>query len=222
LRICKPIPGDFKENLRSPCIAVADDGSVYLGEGAFSTNAPRYLHFGPDGSRLGFQDFKVDHLERVSIQPGTDNFLLTAYPFAALIGPDGKVVKDIERRADRLWLDFISGCSFARDGSFAIQSDQLVSNGLSINPAITLFDRAGTPVRTFPLPGNLDLLVGYNGSHVVLWRDKGIEIYDHDGVAVQTFPLPNASPSTLFLTREGRELWSVNVTTRTVQRYAMP
>ena len=40
--------------------------------------------------------------------------------------------------------------------------------------------------------------------------------------APATRPAPDENESGMFLTREGRELWSVDFTTRVVQRYAMP
>jgi len=220
LRTCKPNPGDFKENLRWPSLAVADDGCVYIGSGDFGTGKPAYLHFGPDGRRLGFRDFKLENLNGVYVQPGTENLLLTDYHFAGLVGPNGKVLRDIDRRADRRWLDDISEAAFASDGSFAIHSEQ--SGVPGEDPSITLFAKDGTPTRTFALPSGLCTLLGYNGAHLVLRRDKSIEIYDSGGAPVQAFPAPDENESGMFLTREGRELWNVDFTTRVVQRYAMP
>lgn len=221
IRVCKPDPGDFTGNLRWPQVTVGDDGSVYLAEDR-ATESSRYVHFRPDGKRQRIRTIKLDResSQEWYAQPGAENILVLAYQAAFLTGPKGNVLKKIDRRADRLWLDRISEAAFASDGSFVILSGSTADH--SGRSAITLYTKDGIPVRTFPLPHRWAMLIGYNGSRLVLRSENTIEIYDDHGAPVQSFPRPDGEEWSMFLTRDGRELWSVDFSNRTVQRYAMP
>lgn len=218
LRICRPDAGDFAENVSWPHLAVADDGSVSLQVG--NSDKPAVLQFDPAGHRVGFKALKIEESQKWYAQPGTKNMLVTVYHFAGLIDSNEGVLKNIDRKADRRWLDYISGVAFASDGSFAILSEKLGS--LGTDSAITLFSAEGNPTQTFPLPKGMASLLGYNGTHFVLRRDKTIEIYDQHAKPVQAFPTPVGYEWGFVLSREGRELWCLDYSSRTVQRFAMP
>lgn len=226
LRICMPEPSDFSQNISHPLIAVADDGSVYVSEGWDSHGSEsrhRYVHFAPDGRRLGTKKFELDSSRQEWIaQSGTDNLLVLGYQEAFLTDPAGNVLRNIARRADRHWIDITKDAAVAGDGSFVIlgapSSFGLNSEGSTVN----FFTKEGIPVRTFPT--DCDALLGFSGKQLVMGvyerKRTELEIYDTSGSLVQRLDHPMSM--SVFLTREGRELWVFENRTRTVQRYAMP
>lgn len=219
LRVCRPAPADFSRNLSEPHVAAADDGSVFLQENLGGNRPPGILQFDPAGNRLEFKEFTGESDQRCYVQPGTKNLLITVTHFAGLIGPDGQVLKAVNRRADRRWLDYIIGVAFASDGSFAIESQSSENLG---EMAITFFSPDATPVQTLPLPKWSRGLLGYNGTHFLLFGANSVEIYDRQGNPIQSFSTPVGFAWEYVLTRDGRELWCVNLTSRAVERFAMP
>ena len=122
IRVCKPEKDDFTGNLGRPHIAVAGDGGVMLEKQVYRGKA-RYLCFGPNGERLGFKSLGVDNIsEKWYLQPGTSNMLVLGYEAVFLIDANGKLLKKIERQADRRWFENLSGAAFTDDGSFVIHS----------------------------------------------------------------------------------------------------
>ena len=220
LRVCKPARNDFSGNVGSTHVAAADDGTVFLAMENYG--APRYLHFAPDGKRTGIERLKVDAITQEWYpQPGTANLLVLGYHAAFLVDRSGKIVRKIERRSDRGWLDRPKDAAFASDGSFAILAGSSERSGHE--QTINFFTRDAEPVSMFPLPDGFAQLRGFNGTHVTLGTEEDILLYDRGGTAIQRFAGPNPRGQwDQFLTRDGRELWVVEFATRKVDRYAMP
>jgi len=59
LRVCKPDVTDFKGKLVQAHVAAAADGSVYLASDS-GPDAARFIHFAPDGQRLGVKQSGLD------------------------------------------------------------------------------------------------------------------------------------------------------------------
>ena len=213
LRVCKPARDDFSEN-PSPTIAVADDGSVYLGR----RDRNEHLHFAPDGSRVGKKNFELDAIHGAWFPRGRDMLVLGDHA-VWLTDENGKVRRTIERRADRKWLAHPHDAAVASDGSFAITSAQGMGRR---DWSITFFSAAGDALHTAPLHG-FAKLSGFNGTHAVFVREGEIVVCDNHGAPVQRFPSKTGDWTWgQFLTCDGRELWALDFSTRKVRRYAMP
>jgi sugar lactone lactonase YvrE len=220
LRVGKPAKDDFSGNVRFVHVAADDDGSVFVA--TENHGAPRYLHFAPDGRRLGIERLDVDAITQEWYpQPGTGNLLVLGYHAAFLVDRAGKIVRTIERRPDRGWLDSPDDAAFASDGSFAILAGS--TQDFSREQTISLFTRDGEPISMFRFADGFAQLRGFNGTHVTLGIGEDILIFDRHGAAVQRFAGPKPRGQwDHFLTRDGRELWVVEFAARKVDRYAMP
>ena len=218
IRVCKPDKGDFPKAMWMPHIAVAADGSVMLEKEDFTRRA-EYLCFGPNGERLGFKSHSLDtSSEEWYPQPGTSNMLVSGYGVAFLINAEGKVLKKIERQADRRWFDHLSGVAFADDGSFVIHS---FASDSSEN-TITFFSSDGVAQSTcIPEGEGFTSLGGYNGRLFSMAGDKGVQVYDRSGKVLGRTP-GTTGYDDHFITRSGKELWRVDRTTRKVERFELP
>jgi hypothetical protein len=189
LRVCLPDTGDISRELFLPDVTVSDSGDVYLGLGTFGSN--RYLHFAPDGKRVGFDASKLDEIsEEWCAQPGTDRRWVLGYEKIYLIGGDGAVVRTIMRRADGFWLDHPEKGSVAADGSIAVVSRSRGSRLDDGELAVSVYSPQGEPISTFTLPRAIKWSIpsiAYDGKRVAVTGEKGIVLFEASGKAIGRF-----------------------------------
>ena len=217
LHVCKPDKKDFREDLGLTQLTVANDGGVFL-EMEDSGGKQRYLHFGPKGERIGVKTLGVDDItEDWFIRPGTSDTLVIGYHAAALVNADGKIIRRIERQADRRWFDDLAGAAFADDGSFAI-----LNKARRGGNSVTFFYRDGVAESTckIDLKGYLEI-GGYNGRQFTISGDGCIAVFDRTGKPIAR-AMGTEKLTDHFLTRSGRELRVVNRDSREVSCFEIP
>jgi hypothetical protein len=170
-------------------------------------------------ARLQVARFGLDDItEEGHAQPATGNRLVFGHQALFLVDPAGKLLAKIDRQADRRWFENLDGAAFASDGAFVIHSTAL---GLSEN-FLTFFTAAGAPLSTIKLEKDgFAMLGGYNGRQFTMADKEGIRVHDRDGKVIGTTPA-DANRSDHFITRDGKEMWVVDHTSRKMSRYEMP
>lgn len=228
-RVLKPEPTDFPVSGGGiGSITVAGDGSVfYRTDTIAGFGAARYLKFGPDGARQGFQDSVGREVsEEWWFRPGTMEKLVLGYERAWLVGADGAVTATIERRADRKWLDKPHAAAVAPDGSFVISARP--GNGLfsDVLPSMTVYAPDGTPKRTLDLTWHFQYArVAFNGKTAVASSAGDLVVLDANTGKAGVFHVPGADDKswlTPFMSPDGGEVWVLDAQAKRLQRYALP
>lgn len=227
LRVCKPGPEDVKDGERIEDLAVADDGTVYLSVDLMRDH--KHLKFDPEGRRLKMPALGLDSIsEGLHPQPGGNRLLVTGYHEAFLVDGAGKRIKTINRRQDRMWLDCLDDAAVADDGSFAL-TDRAggVGRRMAASDARCMhyYCASGDAEGLLRLPRGCMGLNGFNGTHASL-RFMGGEVMVVDRCGMHRYRVPmeegRATRCDHFITRNGRELWVVDMETREVTRFEMP
>lgn len=204
LRVCSPAPADVPEGLSRPQLTVSTAGDVY--EGLDTTGDGPYIHFSPEGKRLGIESLKLNDVKEVwYCQPGTGRRWVIGYEKMFLADSAGKVVRTITRRPDRHWLDKPGDAAVAPDGSIAVES----------GGAVSLYRADGEPIRTFALPSSMPSRfprLAFNGERVVVVADKSVFVFDAFGKALGQFSPPKGQDEswTPFLRNRHRDLLLFN------------
>ena len=121
LRVCVPDSGDVKSQLYAPNLTVSDSGDAYLGLDILGSR--RFLHFAPDGKRVGIDESKLDEIaEKWFAQPGTSRRWVLGYQRVLLVDEKGAVVRTITRR--RRFLARLSRGS--RDSARRLNRDRIL------------------------------------------------------------------------------------------------
>ncbi len=208
LRVCRPGPDDIREKLSLPHMTVSDAGDVYLGVAGHEGGS--YLHFAPDGRRVGIEGLGLDSIqEDWYAQPGTDRRWVLGYEKVFLVDGAGKTIRTIDRRPDRRWLESPREASVAPDGSIAVVSGAGI---FATGPqAVSLYSAEGEPKLAFPLPESVAWShprIAYDGRRVVAIGEKEIVVFDASGKPLGRFTPAEGGEAwwTPFLTRSGREL----------------
>ena len=195
LRVCVPATGDVPEELPMPHLTVANAGDVYLGLGSMGSSS--YLHFSPEGKRIGIASLGLDDIhEDWYCQPGTDHRWVLGYEKVYLVDGAGKAIRTVARRADRLWLERPETASVAPDGSIAVVSRAkgAILGARGEDPiAVSLYSPQGEPIRTFTLPSSIAWSVArlaYDGQRVVVVGEKEVFLFDVSGKVVGRFNPP--------------------------------
>ena len=222
LKVCSPKVGDFSEKLSMAHLGVTDNGEVFLGSG----DGSGYLHFDPDGKRLGVKQLRLDEIqEKWYPLPMEGRLLVLGYHEAFIVDNQDKVLQKIQRRPDRNWLEHPQQASVAPDGSFAIVSGE----GFSTDRPwfVSLYSPEGEPVRTVPMPAACNKYVfAFTGKYLVSCTKTEICLFSASGEPILTFPYPPEQQEepwwTCFGTQGGRELWLVSAQLKKVHRFQLP
>ncbi|HTE19167.1 MAG TPA: hypothetical protein VK689_12395, partial [Armatimonadota bacterium] len=189
LHVCRPGPTELVDALGEAPLAVTSHGHVYLG---YHTSGG-YLHFGPDGARLGIARAPDDH-------PGSWHFGDRGSPLW-VVGHDeirlvraGVPVRRISRRPDTTWLADIDAAAVSPSGKLAV-----LEGWLSGRVTVSLYSPDGEPVRSFqPSSGyGAPREPAFNGDLLVLGAEQGVVAYDGAGRPLWKF-LPAAWPKESF------------------------
>jgi sugar lactone lactonase YvrE len=229
LRVCKPEVTDFKGKLVRAQVAAAPNGTVYLTDGDSWPNKVRFIHFAPDGKRLGVKQSGLDigHEQWYPLRT-REQILVLGYHDAFLVDGNGKVERTIQRRPNHKWLEDPRGASVAPDGSFAIMTD---GRSWSEKPwQVNLYSSVGEPVRTVTMPSNCEnSCFAFTGKYLATRSDSDICLFKATGEPLLKFSpaLDEFKDATnhewvCFSTRGGSELWFVSVDRKSVVRFELP
>ncbi len=225
LRVCTPLNNDFTKKLLMGDIAINEQGEVFLSGGDSFPEKPTYVHFGPDGQRVGTKQFALDNIkERWYPLPTNNRTLVVGYHDAFIVDADGKVQRKIQRRPDGMWLEHPDSASVAPDGTFAIVSGgSLRGTRFFVN----LYSAEGDPVRTVVLPDNcMSHCFAYSGKYLATCTESAICLFTPLGEPVLSFEYPLEKLKehwwTCYSTKNGHELWMVSKGLKKVCRLQLP
>jgi sugar lactone lactonase YvrE len=206
-------------------IAINEQAEVFLSGGDSLPEKPTYVHFGPDGQRVGTKQFALDNIkERWYPLPVHDRTLVVGYHDAFIVDADGKVQRKIQRRPDGMWLEHPDSASVAPDGTFAIVS------GGSLRWThffVNLYSADGDPIRTVVLPDScMAHCFAYTGKYLATCTESAICLFTPTGEPVLSFEYPLEKLKehwwTCYSTKGGRELWMVSSGLKKVCRFGLP
>lgn len=218
-----PDPTDYQGPLVLPSITAAADGEVYVSRES-DGDPPTFLHYARGGRRLGVAALKLADVRQYWLyQPGTGNRWVIGYPNLYLFDGHGKLLRTVERLADRRWLETPGPAAVAADGSIAVLSG-VAAKARGDNPdariAVGLYARDGSAIASWPAPIAADESVdgvAWDGRDLVLQvrpdhpkAMTSLLLVDRRGHPRWRLPLATAIDSAaVFLVRRGgvRELW---------------
>ncbi len=227
LRVCKPAVSDFSEHLFSRAtLGVTPEGAVFLSDGEGFPEAPRFIHFAPEGQRIGVKRLSLDSItENWYPLPFEGRLLVLGYHAAFIVGRDDKVIRTIQRRPDGNWLENPELASIAPGGSFAIVSGR----GFYAKRTwfVNLYSPVGDPVRTITMSAAcMDSCFAYTGKHLVTRTESDVVLFNDRGEPVLGFrpPMDGFKDDTweCFATLGGRELWLLCAQRKMVARFDLP
>jgi hypothetical protein len=228
IQVMSALPSDFASDQGDRNICVGGDGGVYVSGG----NAP-YLHFNPDGSRLGWEPSRLDAVaESWQFIPGGAERWVLGYRGIWFVNKDGTPLP-IQRQPDRNWLGSPQCLAVARDGSAAVIAANDSANSSS---RLNLYAAGGSPVSTIPLPiSGSSWHIAYDGRRAVVSASGVLVMIDvHLGAVtnIQFAKRPDAPAQSdregdfqsLSISPDERELWLFNPSNEQarVERYEMP
>lgn len=213
--VCRPEHDDVTEALQSPSLTVADDGRVYLRPGDGLQDKGGFLEFSSAGDRVA----KHSWAHRSMLwNPATGGFWAVHWHDLVVVDEKGQATRTVARRADRKWLDWVSGAAVAPDGSIAVAAESNMLRAESKEWALNLYSSDGTPARMIPQPPAASSQhFAYDGRRIVVWQ-PGIRILDLSGKPVGRFkPRPGGKEAPdwpLLIAAQGRELWMFDAATK--------
>jgi hypothetical protein len=225
LRVCVPDAGDVARAIYDSNVTVSETGDVFLGLGDF-TNI-RFLHFSPDGNRVGIETSKLNEItESRYAQPGTARVWVLGYEKVYLIDEKGAVIRTIKRRPDGFWLEHPKTAATAPDGSIAVVSSGHDTLRHSRELAVSLYSPQGEPKLTFTLPETGEWSfprIAFDGKRLAIAEKKAIVLFDATGKPLGQFePAPNEDAAwTPFFAPGSRELLLFDGV-KTLHRFELP
>ena len=213
-RVLRPEPGDFPRRLFLPDLSIAPDGSAYLSE-AFALGSDEYVRFAPSGDRTGRVPAGEGATNGWRFRPDGGRWVC-GYESAALFAADGGEVRTVRRRPGGDWLRPQLTLAVFPDGGAAIADAA----------GVHLYDPAGAPVRTLPLPYGRSVAAA--AGWVAVAAGGAAVLAPRSGGPPRRFAPPGlagdreAPPVTLLTDPAGRELWLHRHAARRLDRYALP
>jgi len=229
VQIFKPAATDFKEKLFNAQIAVFPDGSVFVTGGDSFPDSTGFVGFQPGGQRIGIKQLSLDTIkERWFPSPTASNLLVLGFHDAFLVDQNDNVIRTIQRRPDRNWLEATEGASVAADGTFAI----LTGGGYWSKTSwqVNLYTPNGNPIRTISMPAEcMNFCFAYTGTLLATRTERDICLFRATGEPLLKYSPPETEFKDVhhqqwecYSTFEGRELWFVCPGQKRVYRYAIP
>ncbi len=222
--ILKPDPADFGSRNELATLAVAGDGSVYLGNRQMFGGS-KYLKFAADGSRAGFErGMSGEVSDEWVFRPGSQERIVLGYERVFMVDAEGKKARTIERRADRKWLDHPHAAAIASDGTFAIIADPS-SWSSGDGESVTFFTAGGEPVRTVELPGMRFARIALCGRHACIMDENTLTLIDSGTGECRQFTVPGDHKQSWlypYASPDGKEVWLLDGDAKTLERYALP
>jgi hypothetical protein len=222
-RICRPEPRDIENALDWADMTVTNDGRVYL-HPEHMREGSGYLEFSAAGERVARHAW-TDSSRLWN--PASGGFWALRSREAALVDEKGRAIQTIARRADRRWLDWISGAVVAHDGSIAVAASSKSAHWEPDEESLNVYTSEGTALRTIRLPaGASGRAFAYDGRSIAFWCSGEVRILDATGRPLARMtPRPGGKTATdwpLVFAAHGRELWMLDAAGAVVYRFEMP
>ncbi len=210
---CVPDPTDYPRLRNTPKLTVSGDGGVWLALN-MDNDQPGYIHFAPDGTRLGRAPPRhARFFETWSWVLTADRRWITRAHDVALADAGNAILATVARRPDRTWLNNIAAIAVAPGGGLAV---------LARDPtAICLYDAKGQPLGQISLPESFAWRsqFAFNGQDLFLADGDTLLVYDRTGAPVGRIR-PGVPFDRLLLSADGRELWLFDSESLTITRLA--
>ena len=222
LGVCKPDVTDFTDKIWDAQVAVRSDGTVFA-----RGDTTRFIQFGLDRHRLGVKRIDVDTVTQHWYPlPNGDHTLIVGYHDAYIVDGAGEVIRTIQRRPNRNWLEQPRGASIAADGSFAIITGGGYADGKPWE--VHLYTAAGEPIRTIEMPNAcLSSFFVYTGKVLVTRTDHDLCVFTLAGAPILKSPVALSGFVDVNLRWQcfapgARELWLVCAERKSVSRFELP
>lgn len=164
-------------------VVAGSSGKLY----ALDRKGDRALVFDKE---LNCREWMVTDLKSVFhqqlMQPKSGYLWNIGYLKMSLLGENGRVLKNIERRPDDFWLGELSLPSVAQNGSLAIQSR-------NSGRWICVLDDRGDYISCFRIPWHYAELVSFDGELVYIRCEDEIYIYSKKGTPLGGVFIPEDS-----------------------------
>lgn len=230
LRRCRPDPSDLSPDLGLRALVVGSDGSVYAHGWDQPSGPTRFLAFGPDGTRRGWESLGFDTgRDHWRFKPEGGERWVMGRDHVLLVAADGSLRRRIDRQPDGRWIRASQDLEVAPDGSIAIltaSSTAFEGGELSIHT----YDEDGAELRSFEVPKDVR-----RWSPALVWTGRWIVVARRGGrfLLIDTVsdrrvdyvpPWIGAGAVELdpFLAGQGLELWLVDLQNRIVRRFSLP
>jgi len=222
--ICRPDPRDLRAAGGVEGMAASETGDIYASMGC---SGEIYLHFRPDGTRVGKVTTDVDGIaQEWHFQPSNSLCWIVGYNDVFLVKDLERVERRIARRADGHWLAYPDEAAVAPDGSLAVTaSGRWADRRYSVNT----YRPDGEPLTTFFIPPELDERWRspiFDGRHVFIPHGDDLFAFTRDGKPLSRLTLGarkgKGDWSGPYLAAGGREFWYVDTADLVVHRYALP
>jgi len=198
LRIDAPDPTDFPGTVETAFIAVTDRGDYYVQRPATKVHTPpdEYLHFSPEGDRIGFMTFEPRFSDgqwgpNWCFQPETGYRCGLSGPHDTLtmVDPPNTLIREIRKRPNGKWFSRVSALAIAPDGTMATLNSELGAEPALFE--VDLWTEAGDPVRTIQLPTPKKNFTGlaYDGKRIVVAGNEEVLIISPDGSIIERWAL---------------------------------
>jgi hypothetical protein len=222
--VCRPDPGDVTDALDSPSLTITDDGRVFLRAGDWPMDEGKFLEFSSKGERSATHSWAD---ESRLWNSATGGFWATRGNDLVVVGEDGQIIQTVARRADRRWLEWVSGAVVAPDGSIAVAAGSSNLRAESKEPTLNLYSSDGSPIEMIRLTGeDSGRHFAYDGRTLAAWQSGEVRMWNLSGQPTGRFkPRPGGKEANdwpLFITAHGQELWMFEAATKTMHRFEMP
>ena len=151
---------------------------------------------------------------------------MLGYEAIHLVDRQGHVIKTIDRRPNRDWLQSVRDGAVAQDGSLAIITSPVGVSTRGPN-VLCIYDADGGPIRAVPLIEESMLTrVAFNGSTAVTADNGALYLYDVNGRAARKF-VPSTEDGKErywlpYMSPDGSEVWLRTSDSTTLLRYKLP
>jgi hypothetical protein len=238
--VCRPDVAGEDTDASFESFAVSREGEVFVKRSARAgsvSSKDEFIRFSPDGSRIGVMATNVKESSQTwHGQPGSSNLWVAGYEDLYLVDHEGKILRQVQRLADRRWLLGPVPVAAAPDGSIAVVSVVEPNAYGWATPdgwRVTIYSRDAKAVHTSRVPSDFVPVQGrlaYDGRSMAFLTesdDQGRSRYrvvlaDARGVQRSMFrPSDLDQGAALFLLDrpKGRELWLFDG--EAIRRYAL-
>lgn len=182
--ILRPEPKDFPIEPGTGSVTVSPDGSIfYYPTRQYGRDTNRgYLRLDKDGNRMGFTGPVLGETsENWLAQPVSGHIWAIGDDSFALMDPDHKLIRRIQRRPNHDWLARILGGAMAADGSLAvIAAPEMYRLMTAPGPVVVCtYDPDGTPVKMISLFEDSEFFrIAYVPPYIVTTESDRLLIYD--------------------------------------------
>lgn len=213
-------PGGFRGRFALPNIAVAHDGSLFLGDGV----TRGHLGISPQGDRTGRTDLGAP---KAAFVPGEAGRWVNVHQTRLdLLTPTGEVASRVERHPTGDWFRWIDDHAVAHDGSVVVLDDRPFYN--ADRPRLSWYAADARPLGAVELPAGSHaervaatpewIAVGSWTSELLLVRRDDGALYRFEAEVADA----EASAWDFGFPPGGRELWLIRRQPLTLHRFALP